>query len=105
MPGFDDSESDPFHPPKVPVRVQCIHCDPEYVSDQIEWVVMETAEGPQGFWCCPMPGCDGKSFGFDIFPTDPQYRDEHGNLMWHEDEEPEDEEGNGNGPRLDPSLN
>ena len=43
-----------------------------------------------GFWCCPTPGCDGKGFGFDIFPIDPDYRDEQGNLMWMEDDDDEE---------------
>ena len=35
----------------------------------------------------PHPGCDGKGFGFDIFPLDPDYRDENGDEMWvHGDE-------------------
>ena len=38
----------------------------------------------QGFWCCPMPGCDGIGFGFDIFPVDPEYRDERG---WFADDD------------------
>ena len=52
----------------------------------------ETKDGPHGFWCCPTPGCDGKGFGFDIFPTDPDYRDEEGNLMWVSDEADGDED-------------
>ncbi len=41
-----------------------------------------------GFWCRPMPGCDGR--GFDSFPVDPDYRDENGNPMWvHVDDEDE----------------
>jgi len=39
-----------------------------------------------------MPGCDGKGFGFDIFPVDPEYRDENGELMWHGDEEEDADE-------------
>ena len=44
-----------------------------------------------GFWCCPTPGCDGKGFGFDIFPTNPDYRTEDGQRMWYGDEDGEDE--------------
>jgi hypothetical protein len=34
-----------------------------------------------------MPGCGGMGFGFDIFPVDPEYRDEHGQLMWCADDQ------------------
>jgi hypothetical protein len=83
---------DPFGPPAIPTLVHCIHCDEEFDSYRIEWRVERGTDGrPHGFWCCPMPGCDGKGFGFDIFPVDPEYRDENGELMWCGDEEdPED---------------
>jgi hypothetical protein len=35
----------------------------------------------------PIEGCDGKGFGFDIFPIDPDYRDENGDKMWSDDDE------------------
>jgi len=44
-----------------------------------------------GFWCCPIPGCDGIGFGFDILPVDPNYRDERGGWI-HSDEESENED-------------
>ncbi len=87
MSPLNDPNSDPFHPPTVPVEVHCIHCGQEYESYLIHWEEFDTESGRQGFWCCPTPGCDGKGFGFDIFPTDPDYVDEHGNKMWHDDEE------------------
>ena len=60
---------------------------------QIEWRVERDADGnSHGFWCCPMPGCDGKGFGFDIFPVDPEYRDENGELMWCSDDGDDDED-------------
>ena len=41
-----------------------------------------TTASKRGFWCCPIPGCDGRGFCFDIFPTDPEWRDEHGERVW-----------------------
>lgn len=86
------AERDPFRPPTVPVMVHCLHCDQEYESYLIHWVDETTEADIPGFWCCPTPGCDGKGFGFDIFPVDPDYRDEQGNLMWTEDDGDEDED-------------
>ena len=74
-----DPQGDPFHPPEVPTEVGCLHCGKEYDSYLIEWRVETDAAGEKhGFWCCPTPGCSGMGFGFDILPTDPEYRDEHG---------------------------
>jgi len=85
-------DSDPFGPPAISTIVHCIHCGEEYDSYRIEWRVEHDADGGvHGFWCCPMPDCDGKGFGFDIFPVDPEYRDENGELMWCSDDEDEDE--------------
>jgi hypothetical protein len=86
-------DHDPFGPPAIPTLVHCIHCDNEFDSYRIEWRVEYDVNGHEhGFWCCPMPGCDGKGFGFDIFPVDPEYRDENGELMWCSDEGDEFEE-------------
>ena len=84
------AERDPFRPPTVPVMVHCLHCDQEYESYLIHWVDETTEADIPGFWWCPTPGCDGKGFGFDIFPIDPDYRDEQGNLMWVDDDDDED---------------
>lgn len=74
-----DPHSDPFRPPEIPTEVQCLHCGEEYESYLIEWREHRCADGGiEGFWCCPTPGCDGKGFGFDLLPTDPEYQDEHG---------------------------
>ncbi len=90
MPAPDERDSDPFRPPKIPTEVHCLHCDKTYESYLIHWEEFETDEGVRGFWCCPTPGCDGKGFGFDIFPTDKEYRNEQGEKMWFDDdEEPE----------------
>lgn len=43
-------------------------------------LVPELGEG--WHWVCPTPGCGAAGFGFDILPTDPEWKDEHGN-GWH----------------------
>jgi hypothetical protein len=66
---------DCFRPPDVPVEVHCIHCGREYDSYLIWWDE-EIVDGERsGFWRCPTPGCGGAGFGFDIWPTDPDYVD------------------------------
>jgi hypothetical protein len=86
-----DPDADPFRPPALSTMVHCLHCGEEYDSYRIEWRVGADHRGqPCGFWCCPTEGCDGRGFGFDIFPTDPDYRDEEGNRMWTSDEEEEE---------------
>ncbi|MEX0655049.1 MAG: hypothetical protein WD534_00335 [Phycisphaeraceae bacterium] len=89
-----DPETDPFRPPAIPTEVFCLHCQQEYESYLMEWRE-EMAEGKRhGFWCCPTPGCDGRGFGFDIFPIDPEYRDENGEPLgpFADDEEADDED-------------
>lgn len=89
-----DPTGDPFGPPALSTLVACLHCGQEYDSYRIEWRIETNADGkPHGFWCCPIAGCDGMGFGFDIFPVDPEYRDEHGELMWVSDAEDEDADG------------
>ena len=91
-----DAQADPFKPPETPVEVSCLHCGKEYESYLIEWRVLTSAAGePHGFWCCPTPGCDGKGFGFDIFPTDPHYQDERGGWVYDEEEQEEEEDSDG----------
>ena len=83
-----DPDADPFRPPAISIIVGCLHCCEEYDSYRIEWRVKTGHDGrPHGFWCCPIENCDGKGFGFDIFPVDPDYRDEHGDKMWISDGE------------------
>ncbi len=86
-----DPDDDPFRPPAVPTMVGCLHCGREYESYLIEWRVGINGEGkPEGFCCCPTPGCHGLGFGFDILPTDRNYRDENGG--WYCDDEEDDDE-------------
>jgi hypothetical protein len=81
-------QDDPFRPPEVPTLVGCIHCGEEYESYRIEWREFVNDKGETvGFWCCPIPGCDGKGFGFDIFPVDPDYQDERGGWISSDDED------------------
>jgi hypothetical protein len=89
----NDPNTDPFKPPAIPTEVFCLHCQQTYESYLIEWRAETGADGKAGgFWCCPTPGCGGCGFGFDIFPTDPDYRTEDGETMWVDDE---DEDGAG----------
>jgi hypothetical protein len=80
------------------VEVHCLHCGREYDSYLIWWDE-ELIDGKRsGFWRCPTPGCSGAGFGFDIWPVDPEYRDEDGELIWCDDEDndeayEEDDEG------------
>lgn len=66
-----DKFSDPFAPPRTPCLVCCIHCGSTYDSWRIVWRDM-LGEAIEGAWCCPIPGCDGIGFGFDIHPVDEQ---------------------------------
>ena len=88
-----DPDADCLKPPAIPTEVFCLHCRRVYESYLIEWRVNTAADGSrQGFWCCPTPGCGGAGFGFDILPTDPEYRDEDGELLWvQDDDESEDD--------------
>ena len=86
-------DGDPFKPPAIPTDVACLHCGEEYDSYLIEWRVETFPDGSQhGFWCCPTPGCDGRGFGFDILPTDPEYRDERGGWVTDDEDEDDDED-------------
>jgi hypothetical protein len=81
-----DPDSDPFRPPSVSTLVACLHCGQEYDSFRIEWRIERCSDGKEhGFWYCPIEGCDGRGFGFDILPVDPDYQDEHGGWV-HDDE-------------------
>ncbi len=93
MPGTDERDSDPFHPPTIPTEVSCLHCGQVYESYLIHWEEDEADGHTRGFWCCPTPGCDGLGFGFDIFPTDKDYVGEDGEPMWVEDDEESPELG------------
>lgn len=74
-----DKFNDPFAPPKVPCVVCCIHCGSTYDSWRIVWRDMP-GEAIEGAWCCPIPGCDGVGFRFDIHPVDPKWEAESGGM-------------------------
>lgn len=77
MPDPTDKFKDPFAPPKNPCVVCCIHCGSTYDSWRIIWRDMP-GEAIEGAWCCPIPGCDGIGFRFDIHPVDPNWEVENG---------------------------
>jgi hypothetical protein len=82
----EEALDDPFCPPAEPCIVFCLHCGQTYSSHEIVW----RDDGQMGFWCCPVEGCDGKGFCFDIHPVD-----SYGEIFDEEeecDEESEDEE-------------
>lgn len=90
MPNDNPQDRDCFHPPDVPIEVECIHCGNVYNSSLIEWRYGAGPPGYAGAWCCPIPGCDGVGFLFDIWPTDPEWRDEQGNKVCFFDDEDEE---------------
>lgn len=71
---------DCFKPPEEPCQVRCLHCGQEYSSSEIVW----RAKGDDGFWRCPMEGCGGAGFGFDIHPVDSE--------LWSDDEEDDEDQ-------------
>jgi len=81
---------DIFRPPAIPTEVSCLHCGQVYDSYLIEWRDGAGPAGDPGAWCCPTPGCDGLGFLFDIWPTDPEWRDENGNKVCWVDESDDD---------------
>jgi hypothetical protein len=89
-----DPAADPFHPPSVPTLVHCIHCHEEYDSYLMQYRVEEFGGKELGSWCCPMPGCDGRGFGFDIWPVEPDFIDPDGREMsgFDDDDEIDDED-------------
>ena len=100
---------------RSPSKSGCLHCHETYDSYLIEWRIETDEKGEKhGFWCCPTENCDGRGFGFDILPTDPNYHDERGGWVWTDDEDEEEYDdlpadeppSNGNGhngaKRVDP---
>ena len=104
-PSSPDPETDPFRPPDIPTEVQCLHCGREYESYLIEWRQWREHGEPFGAWCCPMPGCDGRGFGFDLLPTDPDY-DAEQRAGWLADDPfaEEEEEESPFDPLMDPGA-
>ncbi len=101
----DDPNSDPFRPPEIPTLVGCLHCGEEYDSYLIEWRILKAHDGKMsGFWCCPTPGCGGLGFGCDIFPVDPDFRDERGGWVYDDEDDDEDDEDNEDDEEFDSDL-
>ena len=90
-------------PPPTPVEVECIHCGSIYMSDEIRWE--PDPNGPDGgWWVCPIEGCDGAGFCFDIFPTDPKVAEQFGVHTWECDESEDYEEFEEFDDTLDPGT-
>lgn len=83
-------EADCFLPPKTNCVVVCLHCREQYDSYRIVWREFQRPDAaPQGFWCCPTSGCDGKGFLFDIHPVDANWEDDEDRGMtggWFDDD-------------------
>lgn len=91
----EEARNLPFAPPEIPVEVQCLHCGNIYLSSEMRFVPRQGKPwhaGDLGDWVCAAPGCDACGFGFDIFPTDPDYQDEHGGWCMEDGEEAVDED-------------
>jgi len=89
----DSPGYDAFPPPEIPIEVFCLHCHESYDSYLIEFRLGAGPDGIEGAWCCPTPECDGVGFCFDIWPTDPDWRDENGEKVCSfTDDEDEDED-------------
>ena len=84
-----EAMDDCFRPPDEPCQVQCLHCGHQYSSADIVW--RETADG--GFWSCPIDGCGGAGFQFDIHPID--------STLWSDEEDFDEDELDVIGPTDD----
>lgn len=88
-----DPAADCFRPPVLSTLVGCLHCGEVYESYLIEWRIERDGDGRQfGSWCCPISGCVGRGFGFDIFPIDQDWTDENGERMWDDDDDDYDDD-------------
>ena len=61
----NENPLDPFGPPIPHAEVACLHCEKVYHSSKMY--------ERKDFWYCGTPGCDGKGYGFDIFPVDEEF--------------------------------
>lgn len=91
--GMEDEVSATAHqPPAIPTLVACFCCGEEFDSWQLQWCEGRSERelptsmrnpksdttAPSGCWCCPTEGCEGAGFLVDIWPVDPEWRDENG---------------------------
>ena len=76
LPRSGDSEGlndeDPMGPPKIVVEVHCIHCGERYLSSEIKW------DEASKMWVCPVEGCGGCGYLFDIYPAGVMEDDDDG---------------------------
>ncbi len=56
----DVARDDPFGPPAHSRPVKCLHCGRTFDSALMTWDPLTES------WGCPMPGCDGKGYGYDL---------------------------------------
>lgn len=68
---------DSCRPPTSATPVKCQRCGQEYESSRIEARLEGAADG-RPLWCCPIPGCNGRGFGFNILPVNRHYHNEEG---------------------------
>lgn len=69
------ARADEFGPPTTPIKVKCSHCGCTYQSSEMVWrradadeAMTEPENKLEGFWCCPIDGCNGRGFTLDIWP-------------------------------------
>lgn len=100
-----DPDADCFKPPPGSILVHCLHCGEEYESYRIEWRIFDGPDGKHGMWCCPIEGCDGAGFGFDIFPIDADDAEQFGMMIFDDDDEDDDQEEDFNLDEEDSAAN
>jgi hypothetical protein len=93
-----DRHTGNFRPPSSTIQVFCLHCRHRYESCLIRWIP-DRALPRGGQWVCPTPGCPGRGFRFDIWPTDPHWADDDGVKVrfLSGDDGPESEQSMGRG--------
>ena len=79
-----DNRDDCFGPPEKPVECFCLHCGHIYMSDLLLAVNVDGTV----HYACPVKGCDGMGYKFDIFPVN----DEDDEEWMAEEEEYVDED-------------
>ncbi|MFT3785548.1 MAG: hypothetical protein QM770_05215 [Tepidisphaeraceae bacterium] len=65
-----------FPPPPQPTEVHCLHCGRTFMSNEMMLRWQDFAS--EFAWCCATEDCDGVGFCFDVWPTDPDWRDADG---------------------------
>jgi hypothetical protein len=78
-----DNRDDCFGPPEKPVECFCLHCGHIYMSDLLLAVNVDGTT----HYACPVKGCDGMGYKFDIFPVNDEDDENGGWIDCDEDEE------------------